>query len=176
MATHCERSREAQPTNDTNDPSEDKTSIGVHSWKQALSSEQKHTMQSEKSKLLSFAVPELNQRRIWFAMVVAAAVDAVQLSLGPAGMFWVDQILDVIAMILISAAIGFHPLLLPTFVLEFLPVADLLPSWTACTAAVVLLRKKFQVAPSPPPVSSAPPSEPPPIEVSAEVTRVPPKL
>jgi hypothetical protein len=35
--------------------------------------------------------------------------------------------------------IGFHPLLLPTSVLEFLPLADMLPTWTGCVAIVVAL-------------------------------------
>jgi hypothetical protein len=40
--------------------------------------------------------------------------------------------------------LGFHPLLLPTFVVEFLPVADMLPTWTGCVALVVALRKRQQ--------------------------------
>ena len=54
--------------------------------------------------------------------------------------------------------IGFHPLLLPTFALEFLPVVDMLPTWTACVALVVSLRRKQQAA-------QAPPSEGPVIDV-----------
>jgi len=126
-----------------------------------------------KSKLLSFTAPVLTTRRIWFAMLVAATVDAIQVALGWFGWFGADEVLDVIAMVLISAAIGFHPLLLPTFVIEFFPVVDMLPTWTACTAAVVVLRKRTQ-APSP---STPPPPTPgpPPIDITAEVTRVPPK-
>ena len=41
-----------------------------------------------------------------------------------------------------SRLIGFHPLLLPTFVIEFVPVADLLPTWTGCAALVVALRRR----------------------------------
>ncbi|HEY5910475.1 MAG TPA: hypothetical protein VJA21_07700 [Verrucomicrobiae bacterium] len=126
-----------------------------------------------KSKWLSLATPELTGPRVWFAMVVAAAVDFLQLLLGPMGWFFADEALDVVAMILTSAAIGFHPLLLPTFVLEFIPVADLLPSWTACTAAVIMLRKRSQRSAAAPPVQTP---EPPTIDISAEVTRVPPKL
>ncbi len=120
----------------------------------------------------SLSAPTITTSRIWFAMVVAAAVDVVQFTLGPFGWFLVDEGLDVVAMILVSAAIGFHPLLLPTFVVEFLPVADMLPTWSACTAAVILLRRRAQAPAAPP----APPAGPPPIDVSAEVTRVPPKL
>jgi hypothetical protein len=63
-----------------------------------------------------------------------------------------DEILDVAAMILTWRAIGFHPLLLPTFALEFLPVTDLLPAWTGCVALVVALRRRQEAAQPPPPV------------------------
>jgi hypothetical protein len=36
-----------------------------------------------------------------------------------------DEVLDVIAMVAISGAIGFHVILLPTFALEFLPMSDM---------------------------------------------------
>jgi hypothetical protein len=42
-------------------------------------------------------------------------------------------------------------LLLPTFVLEFLPVADMLPAWTGCVAVVIALRKRQQDPPQQPP-------------------------
>jgi hypothetical protein len=38
--------------------------------------------------------------------------------------------------------IGFHPLLLPTFVLEFVPLTDMLPTWTGCVALVMRARKR----------------------------------
>jgi hypothetical protein len=41
-------------------------------------------------------------------------------------------------------------LLLPSFVLEFIPLADMLPTWTGCVALVVALRKREQVGTSPP--------------------------
>jgi hypothetical protein len=40
-------------------------------------------------------------------------------------------------MIVLSRIIGFHRLLLPTFIIELLPVADLLPTWTGCVAPVI---------------------------------------
>jgi hypothetical protein len=77
--------------------------------------------------------------------------DVLQFLLGPLGWAFADEILDVAAMILTWRVIGFHPLLLPTFVLEFLPVTDLLPAWTGCVALVVALRKKQEAAPPQPP-------------------------
>ena len=103
-----------------------------------------------------FAVPVLNQRRIWFAFTVAAVTDAIQLALGPVGWVFIDEALDVVAMILTSATLGFHMLLLPTFVVEMLPVSDMLPTWTGCVAAVVILRKRAQSQPPPLPPPPGP--------------------
>jgi len=92
----------------------------------------------------------LTRSRVRLAYSVAITVDALQWVLGPPGWLLADEILDVAAMALISGAIGFHPLLLPTFALEFLPVVDLVPTWTGCVALVVALRKRQQNAAPPP--------------------------
>ena len=84
----------------------------------------------------------LTPLRIRAAYAVAATVDVLQLVGGPLGWVLVDQALDVVAAVLMWRLLGFHPLLLPTFVVEFLPVADLLPTWTGCVAVVVALRKR----------------------------------
>jgi hypothetical protein len=99
----------------------------------------------------------LNRRRIAAAFAVAVLTDGLQLFLGPLGWVFVDQFLDLIAMILTITLLGFHPLLLPTFLLELLPLTDMLPTWTACVALVVALRRK-QVPTNrvPPPYSSSP--------------------
>jgi hypothetical protein len=122
-----------------------------------------------------FAIPLMTRTRIGFAVTVAVLTDFVQLSLGPFGWFWVDQVLDVLAMILTCATLGFHLLLLPTFVLEFLPTVDMLPTWTACTAVVIMLRKRAQT-PAPRVPESPPPGSSPSIDIPVQVTRVPPKL
>ena len=106
--------------------------------------------------------PELTKQRLWFAFTVAVLTDVIQLALGPFGWLFIDEGLDIVAMILISKAIGFHVLLLPTFVIEFIPGPDMLPTWTGCTAAVLMLRKRSE------------PQVPPPIEVTSEITRVSP--
>jgi hypothetical protein len=102
-----------------------------------------------------FAVPVFTRPRVWFAFAVAVVTDAAQLLLGPLGWVFVDEALDVIAMVLTCAALGFHMLFLPTFIIELIPVADMLPTWTGCTAAVVMLRKKAPLQPQPQP--STPP-------------------
>jgi hypothetical protein len=103
-----------------------------------------------------FQPPVLTRNRVRAAYAIAVTTDVFQLLLGPLGWAFADEILDVAAMILTSRVIGFHPLLLPTFVLEFLPVTDLLPVWTGCVALVVALRKRQQDAvrraPAPGPV------------------------
>jgi hypothetical protein len=86
----------------------------------------------------------LTRDRIRLAFAVAIATDVLQLVLGPFGWAFADEILDVIAMILTWRLIGFHPLLLPTFIVEFLPLADMLPTWTGCVAIVVAIRKRQQ--------------------------------
>lgn len=96
------------------------------------------------------AIPKLTRGRIWFAFIVATVTDGLQLLLGPVGWVAADEVLDVIAMVLTTWALGFHPLLLPTFILELVPVADLLPTWVGCTAAVVMLRRRATAEPPPP--------------------------
>ncbi len=92
-----------------------------------------------------FQAPLLTRSRIWTAYAIAIATDLLQLALGPFGWAFVDEILDIVAMLGISRAIGFHVILLPTFALEFMPVADMLPTWTAAVVVVLALRRRQQV-------------------------------
>jgi len=89
-----------------------------------------------------FRARPLSRVRISLAFAVALVVDTMQIGLGPLGWAFADEALDVIAMIATSLVLGFHPLLLPTFVVEFIPLVDMLPTWTGCVGAVVLLRKR----------------------------------
>jgi hypothetical protein len=101
--------------------------------------------------LSKFQSPILTRERVRLAYGIAVTTDALQLLLGPFGWAFADELLDVTAMILTWRLIGFHPLLLPTFALEFLPIADMLPTWTACVAIVVAIRKRQQARMPPPP-------------------------
>jgi hypothetical protein len=92
----------------------------------------------------------LTRSRIRAAYAVAIAADVLQFGLGPLGWAFFDEILDVIALIATVRLIGFHPLLLPTFMLELVPVVDVLPTWTGCVALVVALRKRQPTAPDAP--------------------------
>jgi hypothetical protein len=87
-------------------------------------------------------VPKLTRARMILALAVAVVADGVQLLLGPFGWAFGDPLIDVVAMLLASWLIGFHWLLLPTFVLELVPAVDELPTWTACVIAVIALRRR----------------------------------
>ena len=93
-----------------------------------------------------FRVPNLTRLRVFLALAVAVVADGVQFLLGPVGWAFVDQAIDAVTMALTSWIIGFHWLLLPTFVVELVPLADELPTWTACVIAVIALRKREQRA------------------------------
>ena len=126
-----------------------------------------------------FRPARLTRGRMAFALIVAVGADALQFALGPLGWFGAVQVIDVIAMILTTLTIGFHVLLLPTFVIEFIPLLDMMPTWTGCVVAVIALRRRGETqswstvetppaAPAPPPMlqavnpPAAPKSPPPP--------------
>lgn len=98
-----------------------------------------------------FQAPSLTKGRIRAAYGVAVATDVLQFVLGPLGWAGADEILDVLAAILEWRLLGFHPLLLPTFAIEFLPMTDMLPTWTGCVALVVAARKAREEIEPPPP-------------------------
>ena len=100
--------------------------------------------------LTSSQARPLTRTAIRLAYAVAVATDALQFVAGPLGFAAFDEVLDIVAMVLTWRLLGFHPLLLPTFAIEFLPVTDLVPTWTGCVALVIALRKRQQAA-SPPP-------------------------
>src|SRR5678815_6000133 len=84
----------------------------------------------------------LTSSAVRMAYAVAVFTDLAQLLLGPFGWVGADEVLDVGAAYLISRLVGFHPFLLPTFVLEFVPFTDMLPTWTACVALVIRARRR----------------------------------
>lgn len=98
-----------------------------------------------------FRTPVLTPGRVVLAFVVALAADGIQVLLGPLGWTFFDEIIDLITLIAVSYLIGFHAMLLPTFLVELIPVVDMLPTWTGCVALVVALRRKQQTASTTPP-------------------------
>lgn len=91
-----------------------------------------------------FYAPRLTRTRIVLALAVAVVTDGLQLLLLPFAWTFVESLVDVVTMVLMMWLLGFHLLLLPTFVVELVPVVDMLPTWTACTVAVIALRKRGQ--------------------------------
>jgi hypothetical protein len=89
-----------------------------------------------------WAPQHLTPSDIRAAYIAAVAIDAAQFLLGPLGWVGVDEVLDAVALYVISRLVGFHPLLLPTFVLEFVPFTDMLPTWTGCVALVIRVRRR----------------------------------
>ena len=96
-----------------------------------------------------FRVPRLTGARMALALLVALVIDGLQFLLGPLGWLFIDQGLDVVGMALTNWILGFHILLLPTFVVKLFPVVDELPTWTACVVAVITLRRREQQHPNP---------------------------
>lgn len=91
--------------------------------------------------------PRLTWTRIVLAVAIAVTADGLQFALGPLGWVFVDGVIDVVAMICVMLILGFHPLLLPTFLVELIPVADaFLPTWIGCVVAVIALRRRQQAA------------------------------
>jgi len=106
-------------------------------------------------------IPILTRTRIVLAIAIAVFVDGLQLIISGPGWFGPDQVLDVFAMLVLTPIIGFHPLLLPTFVLKILPVIESIPTWTGCVLVVIFLRRKAQSVPAaPPPAQPAGPPAP----------------
>lgn len=101
-----------------------------------------------------FRAKPMTRGRMVFALAVAVVADGLQVALSVPGAFGLVQIIDVGAMILTTLALGFHFLLLPTFIVELVPVVDMLPTWTACTAAVIAWRKRAENAAASPEVTT----------------------
>ncbi|HUR47376.1 MAG TPA: hypothetical protein VMZ27_15950 [Candidatus Saccharimonadales bacterium] len=90
--------------------------------------------------------PVLTKQRMWAAVAVAMVADAIQMGLGPIGMVGIDQGIDLVAALVTIGLLGFHPLLLPTFLIELIPVADMLPTWTGCVLLVIAMRKRSRAS------------------------------
>ncbi len=108
-----------------------------------------------------FQARKLTRTRVVLALLVAVTADGFQIPANAFAWAFLPEIIDVIAMALTIWALGFHVLLLPTFVVELIPLVDMLPTWTGCVLAVIALRRKPPPETPPPP---APGAQPPRIE------------
>jgi hypothetical protein len=105
---------------------------------------------------VAFRTPVLTRKRMWTAMAVAVVADGLQIALGPLGIAGFDQGIDLIAALLAIGLLGFHPLLLPTFLIELIPVADLMPTWTGCVLFVIAMRRRAKAVDAPPTITVQP--------------------
>lgn len=103
----------------------------------------------DKIKAAVAAPQPLTTKRIVIVMVIALVADGLQIPLQAVPL--APEVIDVIAMVLTTWLLGFHLLLLPTFVVEFIPIVDMLPTWTGCALAVIALRKRGAQNPQPAP-------------------------
>jgi len=104
------------------------------------------SVNDETASLNVLRVPKLTRARMRAALIVAIIADVLQWCFGPFGWAGADQVIDILAMICTCLLLGFHPLLLPTALLEFVPMVDLLPTWTGCVLLVIARRKKQQAS------------------------------
>jgi len=99
------------------------------------------THQTEKNKPVS-------RGRIRTARLVAIVADLLQIGLFPIfgeGLASpLDEVLDVGVCLILTSLVGCHFAFLPTFVVELVPIADLIPTWTI---AVFLATRQKQKAP-----------------------------
>ena len=58
---------------------------------------------------ISLRTPVLTRKRMFIAMAVAILADAIQIGLGPLGLFGMDQGIDLAAALLTMALLGFIP-------------------------------------------------------------------
>lgn len=89
------------------------------------------------------------------ALLVAIAADGAQLFLNtPLALFFgvgaeaVDVAIDVVTAIVVIGLLGYSPILLPTILIEAIPLADDIPTWTACVLYLIWKRRGRAVLPS----------------------------
>jgi hypothetical protein len=102
---------------------------------------------------MSTMATEISSARINAARAIAIAADCLQIMVMP----WfgegflspLNDALDVLVAIALYFLLGFHWALLPTFFVELIPMADLIPTWTVGV---------FMVTGLGPPATNAPPT------------------
>jgi hypothetical protein len=105
--------------------------------------------------------PILTPRRIWVARGLAVLVDVAQLhpalEIPP-----INQAIDVATAIAMTWLVGWHWAFLPTFVVEVLPLVDLVPTWTIAVMVATRGGAAPSVTVAPPPPPGPPPAALPP--------------
>ena len=88
---------------------------------------------------------QLTRGRMAVALIAALVADGLQVLLQAVPL--APQLIDVVATAIVTLAIGFHILLLPTFVIELVPIVDDFPTWTGCVLTVIALRRRKERMP-----------------------------
>ena len=82
--------------------------------------------------------PSPSRRRVWAARLLALAADAVQFALLPlvigGAISPVDDAIDIVTGLALTALLGFHWAYLPSFIAKLVPFVDMVPSWTLAVA------------------------------------------
>jgi hypothetical protein len=111
--------------------------------------------------------------RVRAARILGMSADFVQIGLlplfSPGWLSPLNDALDVVIAIAMIALVGWHWSFLPAFVVELVPVFDLVPSWTAA----VLIATRNAGAPVPGTAVRELPSGPPPKDGSAGPPQLP---
>lgn len=92
---------------------------------------------------------DLTPQTVRVARIVATAADLLQVLLLPAffpGAFSIaNDVIDVLVAAVLLRIVGWHWSFVPTFVVELVPIVDLVPTWTAA----VFLATRGQAMPGP---------------------------
>ncbi|MCE1228313.1 MAG: hypothetical protein LWX11_02310 [Firmicutes bacterium] len=95
----------------------------------------------------------ISPARLKIAWAVAVAVDLLQVGLMPVTgslITWVDAPLDIVTMIVLWRLLGWHWALLPSLLVELLPYAELVPTWSGAVFLIQQSRKGEMSAPPEP--------------------------
>ena len=100
----------------------------------------------------------LTRRRVVAARAIAVIADAVQLGLFPlfseGALSPANDVLDVAVAATMVALVGWHWSFVPAFVVELVPVFDLVPTWTG--AVLLATRGEITDVPAGPPPARLP--------------------
>jgi hypothetical protein len=86
--------------------------------------------------------------RLRAAWIIALAVDAIQIGISIAGPLSIplDAVLDSVTMLALWRILGWHWALLPSFVFELLPVADMAPTWSLAVWIITAQKRRLEKA------------------------------
>ncbi|HTR40563.1 MAG TPA: hypothetical protein VMH87_02945 [Pseudomonadales bacterium] len=109
------------------------------------------------------------------AYIIAIGADALEVGLAPVMsegfVSPLNNIVDVVACIILTLLLGWHIAFLPSFMIKLLPVVDFAPTWTL---AVLIATRAGRIAENdvPPPITGNPKSGV--VDVEATVQKPPP--